>query len=819
MIFSNSSRAEATGCFLSQARKKRAIGGYAITTSTSAASAADSRGLGRSTHRDLWISLSLLTAAWLLLCWPWLIGGLIIPWDAKNHFYPILRFVAQSLHSDQSPFWNPYHMGGHPMISDPQSMLFSPLMIGLAALVDKPSMHLVDAVQLLHLLIGGAGIVLLCRSYRWHAAAGLAAALVFMFGGSAAARLQHTGMILSYSYLPICLLLLKEALDRASIAYGAAFGLLGAILAANRDQVAYLGCLILIGYGLHRVLTAEARGAFLKTRWPAVAAATVTGVLGLAVPLVLTLELLNLSNRPTVSYAAAATGSLAPVNFITMLAPDYFKSVSTMTDYWGPGGRAWDMDDWCDRAVTYLYSGLLPVVLLAWYGLLAGWIRSREVRFFAVVLGAAVIYALGKHTPAFHWLFGHFPGVDLYRRPADATFIINFALAMTSGYLLDRLLREGAPARLAGTRLLVAIGAGIAVFATFAVIAIRHGEQQHGLQTLALAVLCVAGTAFVLRMIGRDRPRQPMWVAVALLLLAFDLRIHNTGAVFNAQDPRQLASFEGDVEGNAVAAVLHQHLEQAADRMEGPYRAEILGLGGIWQNAPMIFNIEATLGYNPLRLESYEAATGANETSHESRRRFSTLMRSYRSTLANLLGIRFICTTVPIETIDPSLKPGDFKVVDQVGRVRIYENPRAFPRVFVAEKAQAVDTEAVLHSGVMPAADFRSTVLLDPLPRAWNAAAADAPTAEKTIAEKPTAFITDYDNTEVKVKVKVGKPSFLVLNDLYYPYWHAYVDGKETELLNANILFRSVLVPAGEHEVVFRFEPLSWQSIVTALKE
>src|SRR3546814_7919832 len=133
--------------------------------------------------------------------------------------------------------------------------------------------------------------------------------------------------------------------------------------------------------------------------------------------------------------------------------------------------------------------------------------------------------------------------------------------------------------------------------------------------------------------------------------------------------PHTVATFE-EPEGDLVVAVLRDYLETVEER-DGPYRAEVVGLGGAWQNAPMVFDIEATLGYNPLRLEAYQTATGAAETSHTSNRRFSRLMGSYRSTLANLLGIRFICTTAPIAAVDPALRPGDMRLLDRVGRVRI----------------------------------------------------------------------------------------------------------------------------------------------------
>src|SRR3546814_14522930 len=94
-------------------------------------------------------------------------------------------------------------------------------------------------------------------------------------------------------------------------------------------------------------------------------------------------------------------------------------------------------------------------------------------------------------------------------------------------------------------------------------------------------------------------------------------------------------------------------------------------------------------------------------------------MGSYRSTLANLLGIRFICTTAPIEAVDPALRPGDMRLLDRVGRVRIYENLSAMPRVMLVQRAIPVDAGTILRSGVMPPVDYGSTVLLEDLPEEW----------------------------------------------------------------------------------------------------
>jgi hypothetical protein len=54
-------------------------------------------------------------------------------------------------------------------------------------------------------------------------------------------------------------------------------------------------------------------------------------------------------------------------------------------------------------------------------------------------------------------------------------------------------------------------------------------------------------------------------------------------------------------------------------------------------------------------------------------------------------------------------------------------------------------------------------------------------------------------------------PQFAVLSEVYYPLgWDAYIDGKKTDYVKTDYVLRGMYVPAGDHEIEFRFEPKSF---------
>ena len=71
------------------------------------------------------------------------------------------------------------------------------------------------------------------------------------------------------------------------------------------------------------------------------------------------------------------------------------------------------------------------------------------------------------------------------------------------------------------------------------------------------------------------------------------------------------------------------------------------------------------------------------------------------------------------------------------------------------------------------------------------------------------ASIASYRSQEVIVRASLANDGILVLNDTDYPGWSAEIDGRLVQSINANYMFRAVLLPAGSHVVRFVYRPHS----------
>jgi len=67
--------------------------------------------------------------------------------------------------------------------------------------------------------------------------------------------------------------------------------------------------------------------------------------------------------------------------------------------------------------------------------------------------------------------------------------------------------------------------------------------------------------------------------------------------------------------------------------------------------------------------------------------------------------------------------------------------------------------------------------------------------------------ITSYAPERVVLDADCAQKCLVVLTDLFYPGWRAYVGEREQPVHRVNTLYRGVVLEPGRHEVVYRFEP------------
>ncbi|MCC2546090.1 YfhO family protein [Hymenobacter sp. BT175] len=74
-----------------------------------------------------------------------------------------------------------------------------------------------------------------------------------------------------------------------------------------------------------------------------------------------------------------------------------------------------------------------------------------------------------------------------------------------------------------------------------------------------------------------------------------------------------------------------------------------------------------------------------------------------------------------------------------------------------------------------------------------------------------TIRLMAYSPDELRYQANAVQDGFAVFSEIYYKDgWNAYLDGKPVPYIRANYVLRAMPMPAGQHELVFKFEPKSY---------
>ena len=71
-----------------------------------------------------------------------------------------------------------------------------------------------------------------------------------------------------------------------------------------------------------------------------------------------------------------------------------------------------------------------------------------------------------------------------------------------------------------------------------------------------------------------------------------------------------------------------------------------------------------------------------------------------------------------------------------------------------------------------------------------------------------TIFETTYAPNALTYRYHSAKGNLAVFSEVYFPWgWTATIDGKPVEIGRVNYVLRALRIPAGDHTIVFKFDP------------
>ena len=176
----------------------------------------------------------------------------------------------------------------------------------------------------------------------------------------------------------------------------------------------------------------------------------------------------------------------------------------------------------------------------------------------------------------------------------------------------------------------------------------------------------------------------------------------------------------------------------------------------------------------------------------------------------------FYENNIPIDTkqmVFSILSDSDeHNIVYQFEDIYIHENYDVYPRAFFVNNFKTVEKDTAQEYLLKnPDFNLRQNVILEE--KLSNESINKLKLSKDNKINN--ANIISYEANNVLIKTSNSDASILILTDVYYPGWKAFIDGTETKIYRADGLVKAIFVPEGEHTIEFVYLPESYNTGIT----
>lgn len=741
-------------------------------------------------------------------------------------FLSFVPYLDQAKATGEFPLWVPYIFSGMPSLAsflaagDRSWDIISKVIFAFPRAIGDLFSNDTGRLAMWY-AIYGMGMYALMRSkkHRRDISTFVALAGIFSTWVITWVMIGHSTKPVSFASLPFILLALERIRVKFSFLnlFLLTLPMIVLVSATHPQMMFYIGCALALYLGVELVFRAIAKDNAMSVM-RAGGALAIAGTLALATHadmFLATREYTSYSTRgsaPIVQsernkqdqsggndYEYATNWSFSPEEMVTFFVPNYYGFGKMKM---GPSKQLsmvyWGQMPFTDAA-NYMGIGVL---LLAVVG--AWWYRRDPFVVFLVILSAfSLLLSFGKNFPLLYDVFYNFvPTFNKFRAPSIALCLLQFATPVLAGYGLSSIVGWSENATKQHKKWgLGMLAAGAAFFLIGVVYTNMFEEgfrdsvaqsfhekmpdrvpdaaqvpasatqpmfdemQSDWMATGFLAILFGAGMFLIVN----KKISPSVGMGVMIVLLVIDLwRVDKRGYAPSKEKVEKTVFLKTDVV---------EYIKQDP----GVFR--ICDLSQTPANAWAYHFVENVHGYSSAKLRSYQdmfdvAGKGGG----------SMIANPF---LWNLLNVKYIVSDRPIyDGVAP-----DF--TSQQTTQIVYKNRSMLPRAFFTNAV-------VVEQKPMKILEALRDGTFDPRALAYlSEPVSGVQPIDST--QPPMVAITARGNQHLALKATTTAPNFLVVSEMYYPEWHATIDGVEVPIHKTDYLLRGIVVPPGTHNIEFSF--------------
>lgn len=684
--------------------------------------------------------------------------------DVFRQIYPFKILATDMLARNTLPLWNPYNGSGQPFLATIHTALFNPFSL-LLAINNKPvgwSWYVIMQM----ILVGGAAF-LYVSLLGVSPVGSLIASITLMLSGFMVVRLEYG--VYGYALFEFLILFLSIELIRKQniLGYALLSPAVALLLVSIQPQLFTYILFWTLVYLLVRLWSYKKR-LFVSIILMGI------GIAISAAQLLPMLELYLQANVTSSSSKFIFERFLMPIeHIITFAIPNYFGNGATY-NWWGTG----------DSTQTMMTLGTIPIFLSC----VVFFQKKKNALVLMLGLGVIGTILITIDTPITRWAYSLPLPILSTNIPTRIYIVTTFCLSILAGLGFDSFIQQRNKRLLFffWVPLLLLLGETIRLWFVKAPCP-AHATlcRVSAVRTTVLEV----SIFFIFTLCALLFSRSKKLFGFIVISLLISIGVYNGWKYLPMSNPEY---------------VMPSHPVLTFMKNQAPARAAGYGNAFFATDFATQYRYFDTNYYDPLYIRRYGELVSyvntGNRTGELSRSDVNVIADATVSADLDFRRERFwdMTGTSVLVTKKSDILTSFNKIRWEDDKWAITDRPNVFPRAYLVTNVKKItDPDEELVAMFSRDTDLKNIAFTEePIFGLNNGAEVNG-----------SVKINSYKEQEIQMVVNTPSTAFLVLSDTFYPGWKVLIDGENSKIYRTNFTFRGVVVPKGNHKVVWYYEP------------